>query len=172
MKPNGKSGMNYLDLITDGVLIIDRSHTVVFANRAFLDFFDLSSDVVVGKTCEAIHREGTAPRSIPDFICPHTTVVDTGEPEKVTCKYTSLDGTKRVFAVRCFPVKDDRGDVVQVMQLLRDVTWTEKSREEILREAYAHDIVGSLSEAYLRDGGMKIGLSLTVKKIMEFYKPD
>jgi PAS domain S-box-containing protein len=164
--------MNYLDLLPDGVLIIDRSHTVVFANRAFLDFFDLSSDVVVGNTCEVIHREGTALRSIPDFVCPHTSVVDSGEQERITYKYTSHEGIERVFAATCFPVKDDRGDVVQVMQLLRDVSGTEKSREEILREAYAHDIVGSLSEAYLRDGGMKVGLSLTVTKIKEFYKPD
>jgi PAS domain S-box-containing protein len=164
--------MNYLDLLPDGVLIIDRNHTVVLANRVFLDFFELSSDDMIGNTCEVIHREGAAARSIPDFICPHASVVDKGEPERVTYKYTSRDGKERVFAATCLPVKDDRGDVVQVMQLLRDVTGTERSREEILREAYAHDIVGSLSEAYLRDGGMKVGLSLTVKKLNEFYKPD
>jgi hypothetical protein len=32
---------------------------VVFANKAFLDFFDPSSDVVCGNAFEAIHREGT-----------------------------------------------------------------------------------------------------------------
>lgn len=164
--------MNYLDLLPDAVLIMDRDHTVVYANPAFLDFFDLSADMVVGNACEVVRRKGAHPQPIPDFICPHSSVVEKGEPERATYRYASREGKERIFAATCLPMRDKGGEVTQVMQLLRDVTGVENCREEILREAYAHDIVGSLSEAYLRDGGMNVGLDLTVRKIMEFYKPD
>lgn len=164
--------MNYLDLIPDGILIVDRDYTLVFANKAALDFIDVPSDSIVGAKCREVHRQFNAPCSIPDFVCPHESVIERGESKRAVYKCTSPDGQERIFAVTYLPVRNDQGDVVQAMEVLRDVTGTEKTKEAILREAYAHDIVGSLSEAYLRDGGLRVGLSLTVKKIKEFYKPD
>jgi PAS domain S-box-containing protein len=164
--------MNYLDLIPDGVLIVDRDCTLVYANKSALDFMDLPWDKVVGAKCREVHRQFSAPCSIPDVMCPHERVIDRGKSKRAVYICKSPDGQERIFAVSYFPVKNDQGDVVQVMEVLRDVTGTEKTKAEIRREAYAHDIIGSLSEEYLRDGGLSVGLSLTAKKIKEFFKPD
>lgn len=40
--------MNYLDLLPDGVLIVNRYGTVAFTNRATLDLLDVGADRVVG----------------------------------------------------------------------------------------------------------------------------
>ena len=122
--------MNYLDLIPDGILIVDRDYTVVFANKALLDLMDVPSGRIVGAKCREVYRQFNAPCSIQNFVCPHESVIDRGESKRAVYKCKSPDGLERIFAVTYFPVRNDQGDVVQAMEVLRDVTGTEKTKEE------------------------------------------
>lgn len=164
--------VNYLDLLPDGILVLDGSSRITLANKTFLDFFGLSAKQVTGKTCREFYLECAEPHGVPDFICPHQAIMETGESVRVAHTYRGRNGKDNVLVLLGLPIKDDGGKVVQVMEILRDVTGKERTRAEILREVYAHDIIGSLSEEYLRDGGLDSGLSLTVEKIRAFYKPD
>lgn len=164
--------MSYLDQLPDGILVLDRASRIVLANRTFLAFFGLSAEQVTGKTCREFYEQCAEPHGVPDFICPHMAITETGESVRVVHTYRGRDGKDSILVLLGVPIKDDRGQVVQVLEILRDITGKERTRAEILREVYAHDIIGSLSEEYLRDGGLDTGLSLTVEKIRAFYKPD
>lgn len=164
--------MDYIDLLPDGILVLDGDYRIVLANKAFLAFFGLSAEQVIGKTCHEFYLQCAEPHGVPDFICPHKAIVETGESVRVAHTYRGRDGKASVLVLIGLPIKDDRGKVVHVMEILRDVTGAERTRAEILREVYAHDIIGNLSEEYLRDGGLDTGLSLTVDKIRAFYKAD
>lgn len=164
--------MDHIDLLPDGILVLDGEYRIVLANTAFLAFFGLSAEQVIGKTCNEFYLQCAEPHGVPDFICPHKAIVETGESIRVAHTYRGRDGQERVLVLLGLPIKDEGGKVVQVMEILRDLTGAEKTRAEILRDVYAHDIIGSLSEEYLRDGGLDRGLSLTVDKIRAFYKAD
>jgi len=164
--------MDHIDLLPDGILVLDGDYRIVLANKAFLAFFGLSAEQVIGKTCNEFYLQCAEPHGVPDFICPHKAIMETGESIRVAHTYRGRDGQERVLVLMGLPIKDEQGKVVQVMEILRDVTGAERTRAEILREVYAHDIIGSLSEEYLRDGGLDRGLSLTVDKIRAYYKAD
>ncbi len=164
--------MDIVDVLPDGILVLDRDYRIVLANKTFLDFFGLSAEQVIGRTCHEFYLQCAEPHGVPDFICPHKAIMETGESIQVSHTYRGRDGKEGVLVLRGLPIKDDRGHVVQVMEILRDIAGAARSRAEILREVYAHDIIGSLSEEYLRDGGLETGLSLTVEKIRAFYKAD
>ncbi|HWR98432.1 MAG TPA: PAS domain-containing protein [Candidatus Methanoperedens sp.] len=164
--------MNYLDQLPDGILILDEDSRIVLANKTFLAFFGLAAEQVIGKTCREFYLQCAEPHGVPDFICPHRAIMETGEPIRVAHTYRGRNGKDDVLVLLGLPIKDEQGRAVRVMEILRDISGKERTRAEILREVYAHDIIGSLSEEYLRDGGLDTGLSLTVEKIRAFYKPD
>ena len=91
--------MNYLDLMTDGILIVDRDYTVIFANKAVLDFIDVPSDRIVGEKCRTAYRLFNAPCSIQNFVCPHESVIERGESKRAVYECKSRDGQERILAL-------------------------------------------------------------------------
>lgn len=156
----------------DSVLVVDRDGTLVYANKAAADLIGLPQEKIPGMPCREVHRLLSVLDAVTGVACPHERIIVGGKKERTVYRLTAADKRERIFAVTHIPVRDREGKVVQVLEVLRDVTGAEKTKEEALREAFAHDIIGSLSEAYLRDGGLKAGLALTVAKIRDFYDPD
>jgi len=170
--PAEEAETNYLDLIPDGVVVVRRDLRLVYANKAAADLIGLPREEISGRPCREAHRALSIIGAVRGMICPPWRVVERGETERTVYRLTTPEGGGRIFSITYIPVRDETGEVIQALEVIRDVTGAEKTKEEVLREAFARDIVGSLSEAYLRDGGLEAGISLTVEKIREFYEPD
>lgn len=115
------------DAVPDLVIIIDREHRIVHANRAMAERVGRSPEELVGTTC---HESMHGLPYVPDF-CPHARLLhsETEEREEVPEPY--LDG---VFDVTTTPLRDPSGTLIGSVHVARDIT-QRKRAEDALSES-------------------------------------
>ena len=114
-------------------LILSPQKRVLTANRVFLDKHDATLDQIVGKTCSDVFYDG---KGCKDKYCPFVKVLQTRTGESVLRRRLTLTG-KLLWEERLFsPILDDKGDVICVMESVRDVTQL-KTLEITLKETEA-----------------------------------
>ena len=119
-----------LNAIADPVLIIDKDFKLVFANNAALDLCGLSRDRVVGKNCHEISYHCHMP-CVPPEKCPHQEVFTTGQPLQFNHTHCCTEGKERIFNISVSPVRDADGRVVQMIEVLREITETENAAKAL-----------------------------------------
>lgn len=111
-----------LDSIADCVLILDKDHKIVFVNRAMLALYGGEEKDIVGKDCSYIARHCSIPCFKESKNCSHHEIFKTGKPVTLTHSHMMPDGSERVCEVTASPVKDEDGNVIQIIEIFRDVT--------------------------------------------------
>ncbi|MBN1573387.1 MAG: PAS domain S-box protein [Deltaproteobacteria bacterium] len=114
------------DAIGDLVAIIDGDYRIIRANKGMLEFF--GKEKVVGRLCYDLFH-GT---DRPIEGCPHEKTLMSCAAEHMEIQESRLGN--RWLDVHTYPIKDERGRVVQVVHTVSDVT-DKKMDEETLRES-------------------------------------
>jgi len=125
-----------LDSIVDYVLILDKDYKIVFANKALLQLCEGAEEKdIVGKERSNIANYCSRPCYGKDAFetCSHHEIFKTGKPVTLTHTHQMPDGTERVCDMTASPVRDEDGNVVQIIEILRDVT-EKKRAEEVLKK--------------------------------------
>lgn len=127
---------NILDGIADCVLLIDRDYKIVFANKAMLQLCGQKGEDVIGQKCHEFSHKFPTPcyKKSEPIICPHADVFKTGKSISVTHTHIMSDGTERIFEITASAVRDEKGDIIQMMEVLRDVTEKKKIDEALSLE--------------------------------------
>ncbi len=120
-----------LNSLGDYILIVDRDYNIVFANRAMLQLCERKEKDVIGQKCHKFshhchlpcYKEGKA------VICPHREVFKTGKTISVTHTHKLPNGAEKIFDITASPIRDENGDVIQMLEVLRDVTERKKTEE-------------------------------------------
>lgn len=113
------------DSISDWVSIVDlRDHRIIKSNRASLSVLGLKPEEVVGKVCHTIVQKTDHTHD----ECPVKKMLISGKRES---KEMRIDGGKWSRVV-VDPVFDEKGNIVQAIHIVRDIT-DEKKLEESLR---------------------------------------
>jgi PAS domain S-box-containing protein len=118
------------DSIRDPFCIFDKEHKIIKANEAYAELKQKSSDQLYGVKChEALYGI--------DSKCKNC-IVDTTFRSKDPCAKDKLitmdDGTKIWLDIYTYPIYDGQGDVICVLEYIRDVS--ERKRTEVaLRES-------------------------------------
>jgi len=112
-----------LDTISDLVAYQDADSKVVWANKAAGDSVGLTPEELVGRACYEIWHG----RQDPCPGCPVVLARETGRPQ--TNEITTPDG--RVWLIRGFPVRNEGGGVVGVIEITTDIT--ERNRADDAR---------------------------------------
>ncbi|MBW1744183.1 MAG: PAS domain-containing protein, partial [Deltaproteobacteria bacterium] len=115
-----------LDSMSESVVYHDRKHRIVWANRVAAESAGLTPEDVVGRQCYEVWHGRTRP--CPG--CPVSKAYETNQPEDA--ELTSPDG--RVWLVRGYPVRDQRGKVGGVVEITLEIT-DRKQAEKALRES-------------------------------------
>jgi PAS domain S-box-containing protein len=121
--------------ITDEVLLLSPDLRIIWANGAALESAKLTAEDVVGQYCYAVSHRRSSPCEPPVGMCPVADAVRTGRIRAVT--HTHRDGSgneSRVETTVC-PIRNERGDIVQLVHVSRDVTQRDRAEEE-LRSAH------------------------------------
>ncbi len=136
MKEIGSYIKTLFDSMGDGILFIDRDYKIVFANQTILNFFGKEEDDVIGKECYDVFYQFSIPcrAQSPSAVCPRYEVFKTGNKVVITHKYTLPDGTEKVFDVTASPLRDEKGEVIQVVEIFRDVTKQRQDEELLFKE--------------------------------------
>jgi two-component system NtrC family sensor kinase len=118
----------FIDALTDAVVMIDRNRRVVAANRRYIEAFGARSERLVGTIC---HENLNCPElrgGETGERCAACRVVDEGRPERLLRSIPDADGALRRWEAVLSPVLDDTGQVDYIVEVWRDIT--DRSRLE------------------------------------------
>ncbi|WP_432408345.1 PAS domain S-box protein [Wukongibacter sp. M2B1] len=157
---NSKLLEGVLEGITDIIGVCDPESKVMFFNQAGYDFFQVSSDELRGKKCyEMLHRKERC------INCPIEKIIETKEIIRMEKYIPELD---KYLDSCCNPVLDDYGNVIYIINQLRDIT-EEKILQNVIKESEERyrQIVNLLPEAMviIVDGR----IVLANKKAFEYF---
>ncbi len=119
------------DSIPDLVMILDREHTVLQANKAVSSFLGISPEMIIGQYCHAL-MHGKDHQS-----CPVKVVNETKKHEE---RMIYEERWKKWLDISVDPILDPTGNIVRIVHTIKDVTEQKKieaealdSRREMLR---------------------------------------
>jgi PAS domain S-box-containing protein len=139
-----------MDSIEDHLIVIDKEYKIVRANKVALM---KAAGPVIGKSCHSIAHGLNRPCWTQGHDCPTQTVFITGKNCRTTHQHVGAGGEKRFHEIVASPIKDASGNVLQVIELIRDVTERMRYEEEIFnknRELVALNSIAGLLNKSLR----------------------
>ncbi|MFH1321215.1 MAG: PAS domain S-box protein, partial [Bacteroidota bacterium] len=123
-----------MDNVSDDISLIDvHNYEIASANKTFLKKYNLKKEELTGKTCYKITHNLGEPCKPPDDICPLIETEKTGQTKRVVHRHIDAKGRKFYCEISTSPVKNDKGEVYQVVHAARDISIQKKAEEEILR---------------------------------------
>lgn len=99
-----------------GLNLIDLDRKIIWANKTFVSLFG-SLDKIMGKHCYDIYWGNDNPCE--NCLCGD--VEKSGEMKQEIQIRETKDGEKKKFLIASTPIKDDNGQVVQVLELVLDI---------------------------------------------------
>ena len=119
-----------LEQVVDGVVIIDPSGTVTYANPAFRGVAGLAVADIVGHPAADVARELFGPLGFE----PREQSVLKREPRLEAIERIDADGTAHHLEASMTPVRDGGGNVTSYVVLTRDVTQLREAVDELAQE--------------------------------------
>ena len=122
---------------TAGIVFINTDFTIFYANQAYLNKVKKTQDQVIGAHCYEISHGINTPCSsaFPGVKCPMLETLRTGQNVHVIHDHPGPDGQPMYCGLTTYPVRNDAGEVTQVIEFWRDVTtefsdrWSKKTKE-------------------------------------------
>lgn len=122
-----------LNSIEEEILVIDTEFKIVDVNEAMLKAVGLPKEDVLGKYCYQISHQSETPCDSKDHPCPMEKVLRTGSHSQVTHKHCKSDGDVRYYELIHYPLKDEQGNVAQVIEIGRDIS--DELKQRVARRA-------------------------------------
>ncbi len=127
-----------LNSMSDSISIVDvRDFTIVGANSVFLAQYGLTAEELRGRSCHAVTHGRAQPCEPPNDVCPLLDSVASGQTASAEHQHVT-DSGMRYAEVSASPIRNDAGDIIQVVHVSRDVT--ERRRAEAALETYASEL--------------------------------
>jgi PAS domain S-box-containing protein len=124
-----------LNSMSDSVCIIDvKNFKITDANRAFLNLLNLSKEEIIGRTCYALTHNRKEPCSPPEDPCPLFDTLKTGKISLAQHWHYLKDGQKRYIDISTVPMRNEKGEIIQVLHTSRDIT-EQKGLQDKLQES-------------------------------------
>jgi len=117
----------------DAIFLKDLNSRYIFANSKALEAFGLPSEQVIGKNDhEIMPDKKEARKNIED----DRLVFKTGKPRETTKHMTGADGKEHWFQAIKVPQLDDKGNVIGLVGIARDITERRQVAEELARSEH------------------------------------
>ncbi len=133
-----------LNSLVDGVLVIERDFTIVFANQQFLHMYSMDKEEIVDKKCFAALHHCLFPcieKNVADARCGHKHVFATGHPTTLKHPHVLPDGSERIFQISISPLFDEKGEVGRVIYVTKDITEQEQLRKRLHVALSEHETI-------------------------------
>ena len=130
-----------LDAVPDLIMVLDREHRIVRANKAMADRLVCTPKELVGLTCyEAIHGTEKPPN-----FCPHARLLADGLEHSAE---VSADRLKGHFLVSVTPLHNRDGTIWSI-HVARDITARKRAEEALLNSERELSITNRVAEIFL-----------------------
>ncbi|MBU1275750.1 MAG: PAS domain-containing protein [Proteobacteria bacterium] len=111
-----------VDATGEGVLVLDGDYRIVRANQAALATAGLSREEALGRYCFQVSHQAITPCDSPENPCPMKRTLATGKSAHAIHEHAQQDGSTHYCDVSTYPLVNRKGEVVQVLELFRDIT--------------------------------------------------
>lgn len=133
-----------LDGIDDAIKIVDKDFNIIMLNKAAVERTTNSESQLMGGKCYVEFWDKNAPCS----YCTTWNCFDTNRPHQSMATY-EISGGKQYLEFSTFPIKDDTGRTIYVIEFERDIT--ERKNLELEREEQRKELdkkVQEIQKAY------------------------
>lgn len=127
------------------VMVIDSSYRVVWTNGAALKRTGLRKEEVIGRYCFQVLHNSITPCDSSDSPCPMKETLITGQSAHVIHEHIHGEEV-RYCDVSTFPLFNSKGEIVQVMEVARDITADMNVRLEHRTRAIKNDLARLVHE--------------------------
>lgn len=109
---------------TTSIVFINTDFTIAYANDAYLNRVKKPKETVIGAHCHEISHGLNTPCSsaFPGVKCPMLETLRTGKDVHVIHDHPGPDGERMYCDLTTYPIKNDTGEVTQVIEFWRDIT--------------------------------------------------
>jgi len=107
---------------TAGVVVIDREYRIVKANEVASRRSGLSPEEAKDKLCFQVLHQVEDPCQGPFRTCPYQETLKTGRVAHATHEVVDSRGNTVIYDATTYPIFNRRGEVVQVVDVFRDIT--------------------------------------------------
>jgi PAS domain S-box-containing protein len=151
---------NVMSSVDDGLLVIDRTFTVVALNKALAERIGAPRESLLFRRCFEIwspHCQHDA--AGPDGGCPARACFEGGRLHRCVRTRYAVGGALREEEVFASPIRDGDGPVEQVVEVWRDIT-ERKSREARMAEFQRLVSLGMLASGFSHEVNTPLGTML------------
>jgi two-component system NtrC family sensor kinase len=163
---------------SEGMLLLDPDYRILRANHAALKSAGLTSQEAVGLYCYQVSHGTLSPCHTSETPCPMRSTLTTGESAHAIHEHVQLDGSSVFCDVSTYPLLNQKGEVVQVLEVFRDITKDLAQRMEARTRAMRHNLarmvqedrlisLGKLVASVAHEINNPIGSILNFNKLME-----
>lgn len=121
--------LSIFDGIEDGISIIDNSFHIIRVNHGILQLFNKRNfQDLLGKECFNEYFKDDKPCD----NCPAQKTFKEGSPFHETKIYRGIDKGRTILDIFTFPIKDNDGKVIQVIEYIKNVSTAVKLEDKLL----------------------------------------
>ena len=150
----------------DQLAVVDKDYRVVEANRALLRRRGEEGSLV-GQPCYAALRGPGETCELWYGGCPARAVWRTSQPARTTQAHHDASGSITYLDIVAAPIKDGQGQVVTVLEAVRDVSESKRMEEQIIRMSEEFSTLVSLSSAMARSMDLRGILGLALDLVLD-----
>jgi len=119
-----------IDNFPGSLMVINRDHTIAMVNRTVLEMAGGQDPVAARLKCHRVSHKSATPCEGAEHPCPLRRIVATKGPIVVEHIHHDAGGHTSIVEVFASPIFDEEGEVIQIIELCRDITERKKSEEE------------------------------------------
>ncbi len=137
---NRRKTQDFLNSILDSVgplVVLDLQYKIIMANKAYCEHVEMELANIIGKHCYEVSHKSDTPCYINHEDCGLLKVIETRKHYSAIHEHKK--GSGFVYAqVDHYPVKDEKGSVVMLIETITDIT--DKRNMEIELQNKLHDL--------------------------------
>jgi PAS domain S-box-containing protein len=139
-----------LDTVDEGFIVVDRDYRILTANMAYCNQVGGSTDKIIGSHCYTTSHKINRPCFEKGEECAVRQVFATGEPHTALHKHPDKEGHILFVETKAYPVEDDSGNVISVIETVNNITERYLLEEERLKTQKLESI-GTLAGGIAHD---------------------
>ncbi|CAB5115132.1 Two-component system sensor histidine kinase [Olavius algarvensis associated proteobacterium Delta 3] len=129
-----------LEASPDAVLVMDRNYRIINCNDSTLITGGRGRESILGKYCYQVIHGALQPCNSTDRVCPMQIALRTGKPERAMHEIKTPDGDIRLCHVTTYPLFNRLGEIIQVVDVIRDITKDLTTQVEARTQAIKDDL--------------------------------
>jgi len=116
------------DAIQDGISVLDTDMRIIQYNK-WIEETHHKEETLVGKKCYEVYQNRPSP-------CPNCPVIQclaSGKVQTQEVKFSAKDGQQIWTETSAFPIKNSKGQVIKIIEYVKDITERKRAQMEIER---------------------------------------